>query len=83
MNYKTIQKIKNAEPDIEELEAYGFVVERKQPWHWRIMKPDHTLILDVWPTVKKLWIVGSQSSASIYSNLFSAVMIKFNSYDGN
>ncbi len=64
----------------EELLAYGFKIEKKQPWHWRISKPDYDIVLDVWPTVRKYWIVGTPSNAGIYDNFLEKIFGLFNNY---
>lgn len=71
------QNLMRNEQEVEELVAYGFNIEKLQNWHWRITKPDYEMIVDVWPTKNKLWVVGTFSSASLYTNLFTAIMIKF------
>lgn len=44
-----------AEKDLEELDAFGFEVEKFIPSHWRITKVDHEEFkVDVWPTTKKM-----------------------------
>lgn len=80
MRRKTINKI-NAESDNrEELIAYGCRIQELKPWHWRITRPDYDVAIDVWPTAHKVWIVGSNRKAEIYSNMFEKVMEIFDKY---
>lgn len=67
MKKKTITKLKNSESLLEVLMAYGYDIEKKQPWHWRITKQDYNQKVDVWATKRKWWVVGSNSAACLYS----------------
>lgn len=71
------QNLEEAENQLEELEAYRFQVEKKEPWHWRIRKPDYDMVLDVWATVKKYWEVGTNNRASFYQNFLPMVFKEF------
>lgn len=66
MRRKTQERIKKSIPDFEELRAYGYLIHQFKPWHYRISHEDYETQVDVWPTVKKFWIVDSFNSATIY-----------------
>lgn len=51
-----------AEKDLEELDAFGFEVEKFSSVHWRITHIDDDFKVDVWPTTKKLMSVMTRKS---------------------
>lgn len=80
MKRKTFNRIRSEDENKRELLAYGCVIEEKKPWHWRITRPDFKVAIDVWPTVHKVWIVGSYKKAEIYNDMFEKVMEISNKY---
>jgi uroporphyrinogen-III synthase len=62
---------------IEELQAYGFNIEKKLPYHWRITKPDYEQEVDIWTTSNKMWIVSSVEKAKKYENLLESLLEVF------
>lgn len=80
MKGKTYRKIEAERGNKEELIAEGYKVEILLPWHWRITQSDYDVIVDVWPTAKKIWIVGTNKRAERYNNLFDKVKEVFNRY---
>ena len=58
------------EEDLEELEAWGYIIKRYTPYHIRIVEPEMRFEIDVWPTKRKLWDKHDRVRSQKYRRLF-------------
>lgn len=79
MNKKQLKQHYQAYNDsmVEELIAYGFNIEKKLPYHWRITKPDYEQEVDIWTTSNKMWLVSSIEKANKYDDLLEELLKVF------
>lgn len=50
--------------EIKKLETLGYIVEKKSPYHWHVKHPKSWIILNIWPTTKKMLQQGSDQSVT-------------------
>jgi len=66
---KKHKKNLNAASDIAAVKAAGYTVHQFSDIHFRISAPHTKLVVDVWPTTRKLWVFGSKDKSHRYSDI--------------
>lgn len=69
------------ESDIQELIAQDYVINCFSPTHWRITKEEHNVAVDVWPTVRKIYIVRDVRGSYHYDSLYEEVSRIFKRFE--
>lgn len=67
--------------DVDELEAQGFFIKRFNGTHWRITKEEHEVAVDVWPTVRKVYIVRDARGSYHYGSLYEEITRVFKRFE--
>lgn len=62
--------------DWEALKKAGYILSIKSPWHWHAKQKGGKVIMNIWPTVKKYMMDGS-NGASKYGDVVREVSKEF------